>query len=44
VDESENQIAIFGRRGACPFNRDEVTRFYLRGENPFSFPKDPSKK
>jgi hypothetical protein len=31
VDESGNQLAVFGRRGARPFNRAEAERLYLRG-------------
>jgi hypothetical protein len=30
VDESGNQVAIFGRRGARPFNLEELRRMYLR--------------
>lgn len=30
VDESGNQLAVFGRRGARPFNRAEMQRLYLR--------------
>jgi hypothetical protein len=30
VDESGHQIAVFGRRGARPFNREEMERLYLR--------------
>ncbi|MGB7186102.1 MAG: hypothetical protein WBD21_05860, partial [Candidatus Acidiferrales bacterium] len=30
VDESGNQIAVFGRRGARPFNFEEMRRMYLR--------------
>ena len=30
VDESGNQLAVFGRRGARPFNRAEIERLYLR--------------
>jgi hypothetical protein len=30
VDESGNQIAVFGRRGARPFNLEEMHRMYLR--------------
>jgi hypothetical protein len=41
VDESVNQIAVFGRRGARPFNRDEAARLYLRDGKPFSVPNDP---
>jgi len=29
VDESGNQIAIFGRIGSRPFTREEQQRFYL---------------
>jgi len=29
VDESGNQLAVFGRRGARPFNREESERLYL---------------
>jgi hypothetical protein len=30
VDESGNQLTVFGRRGARPFNRQEMERLYLR--------------
>jgi len=30
ADESGNQIAVFGRRGARPFNLEEMRRLYLR--------------
>jgi hypothetical protein len=30
VDESGNQLAVFGRRGARPLNREETERLYLR--------------
>ena len=29
VDESGNQIAVFGRRGARPFTLEEMRRMYL---------------
>jgi hypothetical protein len=29
VDESGNQIAVLGRRGARPFNLQEMQRMYL---------------
>jgi len=29
VDESGNQLAVFGRRGARPFNHEEAERLYL---------------
>jgi hypothetical protein len=31
VDESGNQLAVFGRRGARPLNRAEAEKLYLRG-------------
>lgn len=31
VDESGNQLAVFGRRGARPLNHDEAQSLYLRG-------------
>jgi hypothetical protein len=43
VDESGNQIAVFGRRGARPFTRDEAARLYLRDGKPFTVPNDPPK-
>ena len=30
VDESGNQVSVFGRRGSRPFNLDEMRRLYLR--------------
>ena len=30
VDESGNQLAVFGRRGARPFNKEEMDRFIMR--------------
>jgi hypothetical protein len=30
VDESGNQLAVFGRRGARPFNKQEMEKLYLR--------------
>lgn len=41
VDESGNQIAVFGRRGARPFNREEASHLYLRDGKPFTVPLDP---
>jgi hypothetical protein len=32
VDESGNQVAVFGRRGSRPFNGEEMKRMYLRGD------------
>jgi hypothetical protein len=33
VDESGNQLAVFGRRGARPLNRIEMQRLYLHSRN-----------
>ena len=38
VDESGNQIAVFGRRGARPFNRDEAAKLYLRDGKLYTVP------
>jgi hypothetical protein len=49
VDESGNQLAVFGRRGARPFNRQEMERMFLRDgqvykvtDTPPGAPKDSS--
>jgi hypothetical protein len=44
VDESGNQIAVFGRRGARPFTREEAARLYLRNGQPYTVPRDPRSK
>jgi hypothetical protein len=41
VDESGNQLAVFGRRGARPFNRQELERMYLRDGEVFTVTGDP---
>ena len=41
VDESGNQLAVFGRRGARPFNRQEMERMYLRDGQVFTVTDDP---
>jgi hypothetical protein len=33
VDESGNQLAVFGRRGARPLNRAEMQRLYMHSSN-----------
>ena len=42
VDESGNQLAVFGRRGARPFNRGEMERLYLRNGEVFTLTEEPS--
>jgi hypothetical protein len=42
VDESGNQLAVFGRRGARPFNREEAERLYLRDGKPYNVTNEPS--
>ena len=41
VDESGNQLAVFGRRGARPFNRQEMERMYLKDGQLFTVGDDP---
>jgi hypothetical protein len=41
VDESGNQIAVFGRRGARPFNLSEMQRMYLRGGKLYTVTDEP---
>jgi hypothetical protein len=41
VDESGNQLAVFGRRGARPLNRDEAARLYLRDGKAYTVTDDP---
>ncbi|MBC8001492.1 MAG: hypothetical protein H7X97_02795 [Opitutaceae bacterium] len=36
VDESGNQTVVFGRRGARPFNKTEMEKFYLRNGQPYA--------
>jgi LVIVD repeat-containing protein len=42
VDESGNQIAIFGRRGARPFNYEEMRRMYLIDGQLFTVTDEPN--
>ncbi|PWT92303.1 MAG: hypothetical protein C5B54_03725 [Acidobacteria bacterium] len=39
VDESGNQLSVFGRRGARPFNLDEMHRMYLRDGQLWTVPE-----
>ena len=41
VDESGNQLAVFGRRGARPFNREETQRMYLRNGQLYTVSDEP---
>ncbi|HEX4916161.1 MAG TPA: multiheme c-type cytochrome [Vicinamibacterales bacterium] len=41
VDESGNQIAVFGRRGARPFNKTEIDRLFLRGGKLYTVTNEP---
>ena len=41
VDESGNQIAVFGRRGARPFSREEASRLFTHDGAPYTVPDNP---
>ncbi|HWC16541.1 MAG TPA: hypothetical protein VG498_05985, partial [Terriglobales bacterium] len=41
VDESGNQLAVFGRRGARPFTLEEMQRMYLRNGALYTVTNDP---
>ncbi|RMG52031.1 MAG: hypothetical protein D6723_09440 [Acidobacteria bacterium] len=41
VDESGNQLAVFGRRGARPFNLREMRRLYMRGGKIYTVTDEP---
>lgn len=40
VDETGNQLAVFNRRGARPFNREELQRMYLRDRKLWTVSED----
>jgi hypothetical protein len=42
VDESGNQLTVFGRRGARPFNRQEMERMFLRDGKLFTVTDKPT--
>jgi len=44
VDESGNQVAVFGRRGSRPFKLDEMHRMYLRNELPWTVTNTPPQR
>ncbi|HUF23814.1 MAG TPA: hypothetical protein VMN81_06785 [Vicinamibacterales bacterium] len=41
VDESGNQIAVFGRRGARPFNKAEAEKLFMRSGRVYTVTNDP---
>jgi hypothetical protein len=41
VDESGNQLAVFGRRGARPLNRAETQRLYLKNGQLYTVTDEP---
>jgi hypothetical protein len=41
VDESGNQLAVFGRRGARPMNAEEMKRLYMRDGKPYTVTDAP---
>jgi hypothetical protein len=41
VDESGNQVAVLGRRGARPFNKEELQRMFLRNGELYTVTDDP---
>jgi hypothetical protein len=41
VDESGNQVAVLGRRGARPFNQQEMQRMYLRNGEVYTVTDSP---
>ncbi len=41
VDESGNQLAVFGRRGARPLNQAESQHLYLRNGQPYTVTDEP---
>lgn len=41
VDESGNQLSVFGRRGSRPFNLEEMQRMFLRNGELYTVSDDP---
>lgn len=41
VDETGNQLAVFGRRGSRPFNKQELQGLYLRNGQLYTVTDDP---
>jgi hypothetical protein len=44
VDESGNQLSVFGRRGARPFTKAEMEQLYLRDGKVFTVTNTPPKR
>jgi hypothetical protein len=44
VDESGNQLAVFGRRGARPLNHEETQRLYLRNGQLYVVTDEPEER
>jgi hypothetical protein len=42
VDESGNQLAVFGRRGARPFTKAEMEKLFMRGGEVYTVTNTPS--
>ena len=42
VDESGNQLAVFGRRGARPFNKAEMEKLFMRDGQVFTVTNTPN--
>jgi hypothetical protein len=41
VDEGGNQLVVFGRRGARPFNQEEAQRLYFRNGQLYTVTNSP---
>ena len=44
VDESGNQIAVFGRRGARPLNAAEAAKLFMRGGQVYTVTNEPPRR
>src|SRR5262249_60206046 len=44
VDESGNQLAVFGRRGARPFTKAEMEKLFMRDGKVFTVTNTPSQR
>ena len=44
VDESGNQLAVFGRRGARPFTKAEMEKLYLRDGQVYTVTDTPTSR